>query len=75
MIRADGAFVSLEGKKGELIVETVGVLASCYRMLLKDGDEEKANELFAEIGREAVETAKSKDVIELSREMESNDVH
>lgn len=75
MIKADGAFISLEGRKADLIVETIGVLASCYRMLLRDGDEEQANEMFAEIGREAVETAKSKDVIELSREMESRDVH
>lgn len=57
MIKARGGVVKMIGSGTMLMAETEAVLASCYRMLVKTLGEDDAREAFAEIGRNAIETA------------------
>lgn len=54
MIFVNGGMLQLEGRKEVVIAETVIILNSVYEKLVEDHGEEKAMELFAEIGRMAV---------------------
>lgn len=57
MIKANEAMVEMSGSTPMLMLETMVVLASCYKMLIKNLGEERAKEAFAEIGKDAVDVA------------------
>ena len=67
MIKANEAAVVMTGSAPVLMLETMAVLASCYKMLIEKLGEEKANEAFAMIGKDAVEMTKKSGLIDVIR--------
>lgn len=66
MIRVHGGAVMIKGTTTEILAEATGVLVGVYRNLRKAYPDELADEMFARIGRVAVEQANNEDaVIEL----------